>query len=123
MQINRLERGEKQLADGRLFEQVSFKEALPEVSKARLEQTIFAEYPALRPYIEALKEQKATQPLSNLKALWNIGDAPATDIAAQLEAIGFFEKIGGPPAAWRVPFLYRPALSLIQGSAEIANEE
>ena len=123
VQINRLERGEKQLVDGRLFEQISFKEALPEVSKARLEQTIFAEYPTLRPHIEALKEQKATQPLSNLKVLWNTDDAGATNIAAQLETIGFFEKLGGPPSAWRVPFLYRPALSLIQGSAETANDD
>ncbi|RSV45964.1 hypothetical protein CA233_13790 [Sphingomonas sp. ABOLD] len=123
VQINRLERGEKQLAHGRLFEQISFKDALPEVSKTRLEQTIFAEYPALRRYIEALKEQKATQPLSNLKTLWSIEDAAAMDIASQLETIGFFERLSGSPATWRVPFLYRPALSLIQGSAEVANDE
>ena len=106
-----------------MFEQVSFKEALPEISKTRLEQTIFAEYPALRKYIEALKEQKATQPLSNLKLLWNVSDGEALSIAGQLETIGFFEKLGAPTPTWRVPFLYRPALSLIQGSAEIANDE
>lgn len=122
VQINRLERGEKQLTSGRLFEQISFKEALPEVSKIRLEQTIFAEYPALRHSIEALKEQKATQPMSNLKILWNTDENTVLDIALQLESVGFFERVGGPPPAWRVPFLYRPALSLIQGSAEIANE-
>jgi hypothetical protein len=123
VQINRLERGEKHLADGRLFEQIAFKEALPEVSKIRLEQTIFAEYPGLRQYIEALKEQKATQPLSNLQVLWDTDNIKAAAIAGELETIGFFEKLGGPPSAWRVPFLYRPALSLIQGSAEIANGE
>ncbi|PNQ01573.1 hypothetical protein [Sphingobium sp. SA916] len=77
----------------------------------------------MRRYIEALKEQKATQPLSNLKALWNLDDAAVNEIAGQLETIGFFERLGGPTPAWRVPFLYRPALSLIQGSAEIANDE
>ncbi|GAA4485409.1 P-loop ATPase, Sll1717 family [Gluconacetobacter asukensis] len=119
VQINRLERGERQLSGGRLFEQSSFKEALPEVSKSRLEQTIFAEYPSLRPYIEALKEQKATQPLSNLKTLWNTDDAATIIIVGQLEGIGFLEKLSSSPPAWRVPFLYRPALSLVQGSAEI----
>ncbi|MFT4055356.1 MAG: hypothetical protein QM681_12690 [Novosphingobium sp.] len=122
VQINRLERGEKQLLGGRLFEQITFKEALPEVSKTRLEQTIFAEYPALRPYIEALKEQKATQPLSNLKNLWDMDDGSTIEIAAQLETIGFFERLSAPLPSWRVPFLYRPVLALIQGSAEIAND-
>ncbi|GAA0740927.1 hypothetical protein GCM10009075_21240 [Sphingomonas trueperi] len=70
-----------------------------------------------------MKEQKATQPLSNLKTLWSIEDAAAMDIASQLETIGFFERLSGSPATWRVPFLYRPALSLIQGSAEVANDE
>lgn len=123
IQINRLERGEKQLGGERLFEQISFKDALPEVSKTRLEQTIFAEYPDMRKYIEALKEQKATQPLSNLKNLWIVDEVRAIEIAGQLETIGFFERVGGSIPSWRVPFLYRPALSLIQGSAEVANDE
>lgn len=121
VQINRMERGEANLSGGRLFEQISFKEALPAVSKIRLEQTLFAEYPSYRSKIEALKEQKATQPLANLAAIWNMTEDEAAGLASQLEQVGFFEKLGGMATnTWRVPFLYRPALSLIQGSADIA---
>lgn len=119
VQINRMERGDDNLVGEKLFEQIAFKEALPEVSKVRLEQTLFAEFPTLKPHIEALREQKATQPLANLQNIWNVTSAEALEIAKQLEQIGFFERQGGPQGTnWRVPFLYRPALNLVQGSAE-----
>lgn len=122
VQINRLERGERTLLAGKLFEQAAFKDALPGVSKVRLEQTLFAEYPAMKPFVEALVEQKATQPLSNLQNLWGKGREEALVIAGQLEEVGFFERLGSlPDPSWRVPFLYRPALSLVQGSAETSD--
>lgn len=120
VQILRLERGRANLVKKKLFEPASFKEALPIVSKVRLEQTLYAEYPELKPYIEQLKEQKATQPLENLEILWDINREKSLEIANKLEAIGFFEKMGGNKGtSWRVPFLYRPALELIQGTAEM----
>ena len=118
-QINRLQRGEKSLPEGKLFEQIAFKDALPAVSKVRLEQTLFAEFPKLKMAIEALKEQKATQNLHNLGLLWGVDAVTALDTAYKLEDIGFFERLGvHPDVAWRVPFLYRPSLNLIQGSAD-----
>lgn len=124
IQINRLERGEKTLVQGKLFEQAAFKEALPGVSKVRLEQTLFAEYPHLKVYVEALNGQKATQPLSNLQSLWSVAANEAGVIASQLEEIGFFEKLpSASEKTWRVPFLYRPALSLVQGSADAVDGE
>ena len=124
VQINRMERGDANLTGEKLFEQVAFKEALPAVSKVRLEQTLYAEFPALKPYIEAMREQKATQPLANLANIWKTSVKEAGQLAGQLEQIGFFEKLGGPQnTSWRVPFLYRPALSLIQGSADAPDEE
>ncbi len=118
-QINRLERGEKTLPDGQLFESASFKEALPRVSKVRLEQTIYAEFSDLKAFIERLREQKATQPLSNLMSLWGVNQEEALSIASRLEEIGFFQRSGAfPDVSWRIPFLYRPALDLVQGSAD-----
>jgi hypothetical protein len=118
VQITRLERGVPPPPEKRLFDQVSFKEALPEVSKARLERTLFAEFLKLKPYIEALREQKATHNLSSLRSIWGIDDHGVIKIAAELEAVGFFERSGSPPSGtWSVPFLYRPALKLVQGSA------
>ena len=42
-----------------------------------------------------------------------------TEIAEQLTEVGFFERKGTKdnPSYW-VPFLYRDALNLVQGSAE-----
>lgn len=121
VQINRLEKGQATLPDGVLFEQVAFKEALPAVSKTRLEQTLFAEFPQYKKFIEALEEQKATQSGSSLSAIWKVDVKEAEEIAAGLEAIGFFEPGRGNPTSWRVPFLYRPALGLIQGTADSAD--
>lgn len=119
VQINRMERGDANLGGEKLFEQAAFKEALPAVSKVRLEQTLFAEFPALKQYIEAMQGQKATQPLASLQQIWNVPPERALELGKQLEQIGFFEKRGAQPGAnWRVPFLYRPALNLVQGIAD-----
>lgn len=114
-QISRLERGEKPPQGERLFEQVTFKEALPAVSKARLEQTIFAEFPDERTFVEALTEQKATHTTATLAKLWSVEEIDASKIIGRLLEIGVLEKQG---AFWRVPFLYRPALASVQGSAD-----
>jgi hypothetical protein len=119
VQINRMELGDAHLSGEKLFEQAAFKEALPAVSKVRLEQTLFAEFSALQPYMEAMHEQKATQPLSSLQTIWGVSAEEARKLAAQLEQIGFFEKLSGQQGtSWRVPFLYRPALNLVQGVAD-----
>ncbi len=125
VQINRMQRGDANLAGDRLFEPASFKEALPAVSTVRLEQTLYAEYSALKPFIEALFDQKATQPIVSLQRIWKVSTERALDLAAQLEQIGFFEKkVGGRHGTvWRVPFLYRPALKLAQGAAETHDGE
>lgn len=114
-QISRIERGERGPTENRLFEQVTFKEALPEVSRVRLQQTLYAEYPSQKPHIERMKDQKATQSLSNLALIWDVDELTATSIITELERIGFFERFG---QGWRVPFIYRPALNLTQGSSE-----
>lgn len=115
-QLKKLERGYKgQLSDGLLFEQAVFKEALPAVSKTRLEQTLYAEYARLKGYIEKLREQRATQSTASLAKLWGVSEPEATQLATELEEAGFYEKL---TAKWRAAFLYRPALGLVQGAAD-----
>jgi hypothetical protein len=114
-QISRIERGERGPTENRLFEQVTFKEALPEVSRVRLQQTLYAEYPSQKKNVERLKDQKATQSASSLAEIWSVDEVTASSYAADLERIGFFERFG---QGWRVPFIYRPALNLVQGSSE-----
>ncbi len=106
-------------SDNRLFEQASFKEALPAVSKARLELTLYAEFPPLMPYIEKLKKQKSEQTTCHLASLWAVSEPEAARLASQLADVGFFKEVkASTGSTWWVPFLYRPALDLIMGQSD-----
>lgn len=119
VQIRRWEVGEAGGEGSELFARAAFKEALVEVSRARLEQTLYAEYPKLKPRLESIRGEKTLHTPSTLAAIWKCSDAEALDVAQQLVEVGFFEKRGSKeaPEFW-VPFLYREALDLVQGSAE-----
>lgn len=103
----------------KLFARASFKLALPEVSRARLEQTLYAEYPALRSHVEELRGEKTLQTAATLASIWGTSEEEAAEEASRLVAVGFFEQRGyrTSPEFW-VPFLYRDALSMVQGSAD-----
>lgn len=118
-QIQRYETGQPEPPGEVLFERQTFKEALPEVSRVRLTQTIYAEYPSLRPRLEALREAKTTQTVESLAEIWGTTYVDAQGTAASLVDIGFFERRGERdlPEYW-VPFLYRDALDMVQGTAE-----
>ncbi len=102
-----------------LFSRSALKDALPEVSNVRFEQTLFAEYPELRDRILALQHEKTSQRLDSLTKIWKLTAAEAAALAEQLVEVGFFQKRGAKedPEYW-VPFLYRPALDLVQGAAD-----
>lgn len=118
-QIKSLGIGES-LPEGRnLFAASSVKKALPVVSKVRLEQTLFAEYPDVKKYILALEGEKAEHTIKTLSSLWTLGDNDVISIATKLAEIGFFEIRGKRnDLEYWIPFLYRPALNLVQGKAE-----
>jgi hypothetical protein len=110
-QIARFQLGEKLSAgDGAIFSQAAVKAALPPVSKVRLEQTLYAEYPTFKRAIERLRQRKSRYKLSELQQLWNMPEKESVENAEGLEEIGFFEKAGH--LQWRIPLLYRPALDL-----------
>ena len=118
-EIRRLERGESVAPDGHLFDRSVFKPALYEVSNARLVQYLYAEYPKQRPLIEKLRGQKTEQTPESLAEHWSVSDGEARNLANELADLGFFEIRGTKedPTYW-VPFLYRDALSLVQGKAD-----
>jgi hypothetical protein len=101
-----------------LFSRASLRDALPEVSKVRLNQTLYAEYPNLQKYVEAIRRDKTEQNPESLMRIWNLDKLTTIGIADQLEEVGFFEKRGkkAEPRYW-VPFLYREALEMVQGKA------
>lgn len=115
-QLSRIEGGTARMPEGRLFEQATFKAALPEVSKVRLEQTLYAEYPQHKPFIEKLREQKGVQTLPNIQNLWDQSLGECIHRLEHLEKIGFLKK--QKDDTWRIAFLYWPALSIIQGSSD-----
>ncbi len=118
-QMRRYEIGESEPEGESLFSRVAFKEALPEVSEVRLNQTLFAEYPELREFIELLRNERTLQRTQTLSVLWKVDQEEALRRANILVNVGFFEQRGAKeyPDFW-VPFLYRDALSLVQGTAE-----
>lgn len=118
-QVNRFELGSEPMPEANyLFTRIAFKEALPEVSKVRLEQTIFAENPAMKPWLEMLRGEKTSQLSTTLAAVWGISAEAAAQRASSLVGIGFLEQRGSKHSSeYWVPFLYRDSLELVQGSA------
>ncbi|MCU1203036.1 hypothetical protein JAK25_03945 [Stenotrophomonas maltophilia] len=121
LQILRFERGAADVEDTQIFERAPFKEALIEVSKVRYEQTLLAEYPGLREYLNQLEGEKCEQTTDSLSKLWGIPIEESFRIAKRLSEVGFFTTIGDKanPSFWAA-FLYRPALNLVQGKADPA---
>lgn len=122
-EIRRIENGGAAEKDGKLFDRSVFKLALPTVSKARLIQYLYAEYPNQKPFIEKLDGEKTEQTPEMLSKIWSISKEDAVTKANELVELGLFEKRGNRdvPTFW-VPFLYRDALNLVQGRAEAEEE-
>jgi hypothetical protein len=119
VQLRKLELGEPEPPDEALIDRTSLKEALPEVSKVRYEQTLCAEFPEFRKPLQKLKGEKTQQTPKTLAKIWGTERNAALSLAEKLTGIGFFEKRGPAhePLFW-VPFLYRDALEMVQGPAE-----
>lgn len=102
-----------------LFDVITLKAALRDVSQTRYEKTLCAEFPGLKNWLDKLEGQKTLQTPDSLTTLWAVSRDQALEIANSLFEVGFFEKRstqGGELTFW-VPFLYRDALRMIRGSA------
>lgn len=119
-QMRRYELGEPDPDGESLFARAAFKDALPEVSEVRLTQTLYAEYPDLREVVEKLRGARTLQTVETLARIWGEGDEVTRKQANALVDVGFFEQRRGPQqeAVYWVPFLYRDALNMIQGTEE-----
>jgi hypothetical protein len=118
VQRRKLEEGHKEPPGDALFDRSSIRDALPEVSRERLEQTLYAEYPHLRHWLMRLKREKTEQTTESLARIWDVDRDVAVRLAEELVQVGFFEERGAQrdPTFW-VPFLYRDALEMVEGSA------
>jgi hypothetical protein len=124
-EVKRIEQGHPPPLENRLFDRSVLKAALPAVSTARLVQTIYAEYPDTRRFLEKLKGQKTEQTPNNLAIIWGIPEVEVQLKTDELVNVGFFQRKGsGDAQTFWVPFLYRDALQMIQGKAgEVAYRE
>lgn len=96
----------------------AIKNAAFEVSKVRTEQTIFAEYPELKDKILALENKKAEHNISTLSKIWSTSEDETKNFAIKLAEICFFElKAAKNYHLYKIPFIYRFYLNLVQGKA------
>lgn len=118
-QLARLDTGQAAIAQDLYFESQSFRDAHPEVSDTRLQKTIYPEYPWLREWLEALRGQRTLQDAVSLQGLWGTEKSETDERIRRLVDIGFFEQRGAvAERTYWVPFLYRPALEMVQGTAD-----
>lgn len=117
-QIRKLEMGVLDLDGDNVVSRQAIREAVPEVSQTRLEQTIYAEYPRLRPFIQKLKGEHTLQRPETLQRIWGCEAGEVVRTAEGLADVGFFERRGdkSQPQYW-VPFVYRDAAGMVQGTA------
>ena len=114
VQLRKLEVGQYQPPGEVLFDIAALREALPEVSRVRVQQTLFAEYPQCRDWIEILAGERRV-PLeyssSMLASIWNVSQHEANRRAERLVNIGFFALQGSKRRpSYVLPELHRAAL-------------
>jgi len=81
------------------------------VSELKLSTQLYAEYPEYRNWIEKFKNGKSTHNEETIKKI--LGSQWKSRVE-KLVYVGFLEEIKG---GWNIPFIYRPALQIVQGKA------
>lgn len=117
-QLQKMSTGEDQPEGENLVSAAAIKDALPEVSRVRFEQTLLAEYPEFTAVLRRLEGKHTQQSPETLARLWEVDEDQARATANKLAEIGFFFKEGTDNPQFWVPFLYRPALKMVQGTAD-----
>jgi hypothetical protein len=92
-ELKQLDRGELEPPEEALFDRTALRAALPEVSKVRLEQTLYAEYPRLKPWLQLLQNEK-TEQTPTLALIWRMNEDDALKIANELVEVGFLNALG-----------------------------
>lgn len=123
-EIQRLENGVNELTEEILISRQALKDSLADVSRQRIEQTLYAEYSSIKEYVELLRNDKAEHNIDTLAAKWSLDTIEVSKIIKKLCDIGFFEEKGVVPnIKYKIPFMYRPYLDIIQGVAVAEDDE
>lgn len=122
-QLGRIDTGQATIAENVYFESQAFRDAHPEVSETRLQKTIYPEYPWLKDWLEALRGQRTLHDVESLEAIWDTDRSETEERIRRLVDVGFFEQRGSiAERTYWVPFLYRPALEMVQGTADVQRQ-
>lgn len=117
-QLDRINTGEAVIPGKEFFEPQAFRDAHQEVSEIRLQATIYPEYPWLRLWLEALRGQRTLQDINSLEDTWGTTRPESEERRKRLVDVGFVQPRGTiTERTYWVPFLYRPALEMVQGAA------
>lgn len=115
-QLRRIASGAAELSGDQLFEPEALEEALNEVSRFQLFQTLYSEYPHLQKRVERFRGGTSRfNSQADLEGLWEMSATDTQRTIALLVYLGVLAPIGEVPAtvtAWEVPRLYRRALAL-----------
>lgn len=97
----------------------SLKSAWPAVSSERVNSNLLAEYPRQKKYIELLRGKKCEQNMKSLSSIWGVKPDEAAEVIEALQQAGFFSVSGdGKSRTYKIPFVFRPELGLVQGRAD-----
>lgn len=114
VQLRKLEQRHDETIGEALFSDAAVIEGLGAVSKARLDQTLYTEYPALKLWVEKLREEKTEQAPQELGRIWQMLPSQAVDVANRLVEVGFFNRKGSKQyPVFSVPPLYAAALGMV----------
>jgi hypothetical protein len=110
-QLKRHELGQPPPSDGRLFGSAAFRDALAEVSRTRVHQTLYAESPKLKEFVRALEgAPSAVFSFEQLAEAWRTPEDEAREITDALIGVAFLAPQAND--LYVVPYLYRPALNI-----------
>ncbi|OAZ73675.1 hypothetical protein SRCM101060_02590 [Lactiplantibacillus plantarum] len=114
IEIDKMERGHHMPVDG-LMEGKVIQEGLRETSHYQLEQTLFAEYPKLKPKVELLKNSKAEMKLNVIKKKLRVNSKKGIlEIVNALITRGFISQANSS-GYYEIPFIYKDVLNVKQG--------
>ena len=100
-----------------LVSRSAIKNAAGAVSKVKT-GTLLSEYPQLTKFITALENKKAEHNATTLGEIWSINENNAFSTAMSLAEVGFFEQRAAKnDQLFKIPFVYRFDLNIIQGKA------
>jgi hypothetical protein len=112
-EIERYQRGEPPVGDTTLFHQESLKQAFKKTSKAKLVESVLAEYPELTDNIQKLgKIPKVRVECSVLARIWGLPADEAMTLAVRLRDIGVLGSRGTEPVLFSVARVFWPELGI-----------